>query len=133
MRSIIATDQSRRTAIESAGVSKLAGNDSQKPQRALRSLDNYFWYISSDEIHRLATSSGILNEIPQQINNYVFDPSIFKYDEYPSTFPEDRAWPPKELQELLFARGPEGGDCVGAQCYTSVICNDPRCRHRFEN
>ncbi|CAO2649314.1 Nn.00g066990.m01.CDS01 [Neocucurbitaria sp. VM-36] len=133
MRSIITTHQSRKRAIKSTGVIKLAGSDPQKPNRALRSLDNYFWYTSSDGVDRLATSSGTLNEIPQQINDYVFNPVIFRHENYPTTFPEDRVWPPRVAQELLHAIGPEGGDCVGDRCYNRTICKQLRCGHTFEN
>ncbi|KAF1851182.1 SET domain-containing protein [Cucurbitaria berberidis CBS 394.84] len=92
----------------------------------------YFWYTSSDGVHRLATSSGSLNEIPQQINDYVFNTSNFVDADYPSTFPKDRVWPPKNLQDLLCAIGTEGKDCVGGRCFTRAICNDPCCRHTFE-
>lgn len=132
MRSVIAAHQSRKSAVKSTAVVKRAGNDAQKPNRALRSVDDYFWYTSSDGIHRLATSSGTLNEVPRQINDYVFNPSDFKPDEYPSTIPKHRAWPPQAPQDLLFAISPEGEDCVGDQCYTSIICNNPRCGHAFE-
>ena len=133
MHPIIATHQYRNTAKRSAGVVKLAGSDSRKPGKELRSLDKYFWYTSFDGVTRLATSSGTLNEIPRQINDYVFDRAVFANDEYPSTLPAGAFWPPQEVRDLLCAVGSEGKECVGNTCYTNTVCEDHECRHTFEH
>lgn len=133
MRSIVATHQSCRKVKKPTGVTKLASSDPQRPHRALRSLDEYFWYTSADSLHRLATSCSTLDEIPRQVNDYVFNTSTFADAENPSTFPEDRVWPPEVVHDLVFAIDPEGEDCVSDRCYTNTICKDPWCSHTFNN
>jgi hypothetical protein len=110
---------------------KLASTDPNRPNQKLRSLDQYFWYTAADGITRLVTSSDTHSEIPQQIDDYEFHPAVFANDEYPSTFPAGRTWPPKQPAHLLRAVGSEGGDCVGNTCYANTVCEDTSCKHTF--
>ncbi|KAF2824085.1 SET domain-containing protein, partial [Ophiobolus disseminans] len=70
--------------------------------------------------------------IPQQINDYMFDRSIFASYERPHTLPPGNTWPPRDVYNLLRAVGSEGGDCIGDTCYTDTICRNHRCKHTFE-
>ena len=130
MRSVLAVHQSRRTAKSLAGVSKSV--DPRRPNKQLRSLDQYFWYTSPDGVVRLATSSDTLSEVPQQINDYVFDRTVFANHEHPSTILPGAIWPPRDVLDLLRAVGSEGEECVGSTCYTDTVCKDSQCRHTFE-
>jgi hypothetical protein len=84
---------------------KLTSNDLRKPRYTIRSLDKYFWYISSDGVTQLATSSGTLDEISQQINDYILDPTAFAHEPQSSALP---VWPPRLARDVPYALGPEG-------------------------
>jgi hypothetical protein len=132
MRSVIASLQSSSPAKQTARVVKSTVTNAKRPTRHLSSLDEYFWYTSSDGVARLATSSDTLSEIPRQIHDCDFNPAVFAHDEYPSTFPTGAAWPPKTPQDLFLAIGEEGDQCVGDRCYTDTVCVNARCTHSFE-
>lgn len=132
MRSILSNNSCRHAA-KPSGVTKPVRHDPCRPDRCLRSLDEYFWYISTDGIDRLATQPGTLSEVPRQLNDYTFDPSMFAQDAYPSSFHENSVWPPKLPEHLLCAIGSEGEECVGDRCYTSDVCDTTCCSHTFEN
>jgi hypothetical protein len=115
MRSILATQRSHKPAPRPIGIVKNA--DPKKHVKHLRSLDKYFWYTASDGVSRLATSSSSLNEVPKQVNDYIFDTSLFPPDT------------PRTATVLLQAVGPEGSRCVGNTCYTSTACRNLHCTH----
>lgn len=131
MRSIAAAHRSQKSSKELSCVVKRGKSDPQRPSRALRGLEDYFWYTSMDGVCRLATSSGAVPEIPRQVIDYTFDPSDFALDPYPSTFPKGEPWPPTKAEHLLLPIGAAGEDCVGNRCYTKDICTDPKCGHTF--
>ncbi|KAJ4302813.1 hypothetical protein N0V90_001704 [Kalmusia sp. IMI 367209] len=111
------------------GIVKRLSRTLSKPRVHLRSLDQYFWYTDADGVERLAVS---LNGVPQQLNDYIFDASLFKQESYPKTFPSGNVWPPQRLEDLVCATDPEYTDCVGDTCYTDETCEDPNCRHTLE-
>jgi hypothetical protein len=129
MRSVLSIHRSQAVANTLAGVIKATSKDPRKPTNTLRSLDKYFWYTSSDGVTRLVTSSDTLNEIPQQINDYIFDPTVFAHQPHPSALP---VWPPKHARDLLYVVGLEGEECVGNTYFNAIRCRDPTCKHIFE-
>ncbi|KAF2854173.1 SET domain-containing protein [Plenodomus tracheiphilus IPT5] len=134
MHSIVSTHQSRTSqAKQPSGVSKPARKDPRRPARVLRSFNEYFWYTSTDGVDRLATSSSTLSEVPRQINDHIFNASLFAHIPYPTSFPPGSTWPPQTAQDVLYSDGSRYNDCVGEHCYTDDTCKDAYCGHTFDN
>jgi hypothetical protein len=123
MRSVVA-DHPTPKKRKPTGVTKTTRSD---PKKAKRALEKYFPYTSTDGTTRVATLSG--TRPIEQINDYVFDPTIFSSESYPTSFPNDKQWPPQTAEDLLYAMGTEGEECVGNARYNGTLCSRPRCRH----
>lgn len=116
MPSGLAVRQKRQPTKQPAGVIKHYSRDPKKPSTVLRSSTKYFWYNFPNGDARLVTSSKTPSQIPQQVNAYIFDPSIFAREPQPHHLP-DSTWPPQNLQDLLNAVGSEGNQCIGVTRY----------------
>jgi hypothetical protein len=92
-----------------------------------------FYYTDSNRYYRTVITPGNPARTPEQINDYVFEPTKFAEAAYPSTFPFSKRdnWSPQSIQDLLCAIGPAGTECVGDTCYTTTICEDESCKHTF--
>jgi hypothetical protein len=148
---------SRKSTKKASGVVKSSHRSPRKlsSNKRLRSGDKYFWYYSPDGVDRYVTSSGALQEPPQNIEKLIFNPSKFARENYPSTFPPGVRWPPKTAQDLLRAFPSEnelnksplssyksfpsylvqhsGNEhCVRAAHFDGTVCSDPSCSHTFE-
>ncbi|KAL1608400.1 hypothetical protein SLS60_003342 [Paraconiothyrium brasiliense] len=94
--------------------------------RRTRSRDRFFWYNASDGVSRIVSFN---NSNPEQVNNYTFAPAEFHHEPYPTTFPANGVWPPRQIDDLVCAIGSENSDCVGDTCYNGNICEDLECTH----
>jgi hypothetical protein len=130
MPSVLPIRQSRRSPPKPTAIMTRSSRNPKKPTQGLRSSDKYFWYNSPNGVTRLVTSSKRPGLPPQQINDYNFDPAIFAHEPRPPCFPGTN-WPPRRLQDLLYAAGAEGDQCIGATCYDSRVCKNAWCKHTF--
>jgi hypothetical protein len=121
-----------KNAQKPTGIIKLQATSPAKPKFQLRSIDKHFWYIAPDGITRLATSSDA-TVIPKQTNTYIFNPSHFASEPYPSTMPRGGVWPPKAMEDVICAVDDMEIGCVGEKCYTNEICDDTACQHTLSN
>lgn len=127
---ISATVTSKPT--RSSGVTKrraIPRRESITVRRTRSSRNQYFWHSASDGAINLINNSN--NTIPEKVNDYLFVPSQWTREPYPSTFPPGGVWPPQQIDDLICAVGTEYIDCVGNTCYTDKICEDIHCEHTF--
>jgi hypothetical protein len=130
MSPVLPIRQSRRSPSKSTGVLKRSSRNPKKPTTVLRSSNRYFWYNSPNGDARLVTSSKTPALTPQHINDYIFNPAKFAHEPAPPYF-FGISWPPRRVQDLLYAVGSEGNQCIGATCYNGRACRDTWCKHTF--
>jgi hypothetical protein len=130
MPSVSPIHESRRCPPKPTGILKRSSRSPKKPTTGLRSSARYFWYNTPNGDARLVTSSKTPGLTPQQSNDYTFDPAKFAH-EPPPYYSPGKSWPPRRPQDLLYAAGSEGDQCIGATCYNSRVCKDAWCKHAF--